>query len=177
MPDDIDPLLALFDPDPEIAAERYALLRKRLIFFFQHGGAIDPENLADEVISRMLRKVWAGATLESGPNAYAFGVAGNVLLEWRRARQNAELPADLPSDAPKPGALYPAETKILVRQALRNLSPDDRRVFENYHLDDRGQLAKVLNTTPNALRIRVFRIRKRILEELEKSGPRSQGGK
>ena len=156
------PVLAMLDPDPEQAAQKYRSLRSKLVFYFRHNGCADAENLADEVFSRVLRRLSEGAEAYSGLNAYCYGIADYVLKEERRRKKTEELPDDLVERQSSRAELIDSENAILVRQILGHLPQDERDLFTRYYLGDRNELARTTKTTPNSLRIRVFRIRQRL---------------
>lgn len=159
--------LSTLDPDPVEAERKYWALRSKLVFFFRKNACIDPENLADETIERAWKRFSSGVEPYSGLNAYCHGVARHVLQEYRRRPQGQELPEDLPvQHSPAPARLSASEEGILVRQALKNLTDQDKELFTKYYLDDRDELARSENISENGLRIRIFRIRQKLLQHL-----------
>src|SRR5262249_57068353 len=72
--------LAGLDPDSDRAGEKYESLRLTLIKFFDWRGANFPEDLTDETINRVIRKIDEGETIRDIPT-YCHGVARLVLLE------------------------------------------------------------------------------------------------
>jgi DNA-directed RNA polymerase specialized sigma24 family protein len=163
--------LEALDPDAEQARRMYLTLRAKLVFYFQQNGCADPQNLADEVFVRILRKFSEGAEAHAGIKAYCYGVAANVLREERRRPVPKELPDEVPlKDAHAPGALNRAEQAILVREFLSELPQEDRSLFVRYHSDDRLELSRELKTSQNGLRIRACRIRQRLKERIAAAG-------
>lgn len=165
--------LAQLDPDPQKAELKYHQLRAKLVFYFQQNGCTDPQNLADDVFVRVLRRLRDGAEAYAGVNAYCYGVADYVLREERRRPRAQELPDDLPpSHAESHNALKRPEQSILVQEALQLLPSQDRDLFTRYHLEDREALAAETRLSANALRVQVCRIRQRLLERLAAAGAR-----
>ena len=124
--------LALLDADPTQAARKYETLRAKLLFYFRHNGALDPDNLADEVILRVIRRLGDGIETYSGVSAYCFGVAEYVLREERRRPKSQELPDDgADAPAPPPTRLTRTEQSILVEQFLSTLSQEERNLLEH----------------------------------------------
>jgi len=159
--------LARLDPDPRIAEQKYHTLRSKLIFYFQQNGCSDPQNLADEVFLRALRRSSEGAEFYSGVNAFCYGIAQNVLREERRRPRHEELPEELPPAEPHLGpGLSRAEQAVFAHEFLNKLPPDEIDILVRYHLEDRAQLAHQLNVSPNGLRIRVCRITQKVREAL-----------
>ena len=52
-----DSLLSWLDPDREWAGEKYEVIRARLIKVFAYRGCHTPEELADETINRVAKKI------------------------------------------------------------------------------------------------------------------------
>jgi hypothetical protein len=71
------------DGDPDKAGEKYEAIRLRLAKFFDWRGAHFPDQLADETINRVIRKVESGET--AGDRTILLGVARLVFLESLRA--------------------------------------------------------------------------------------------
>jgi len=55
---------------------------------------------------------------------------------------------------------------VLVQQCLQGLPEDERQILLRYYVGDRASLARELRMTENALRIRVFRIRRKLEENM-----------
>src|SRR5215831_11505831 len=72
--------LAGLDPNSDCAGEKYESLRLALMKFFDWRGAHFPEELADETINRVIRKIDEGQIVRDIPT-YCHGVARLVLLE------------------------------------------------------------------------------------------------
>jgi RNA polymerase sigma factor (sigma-70 family) len=150
--------MQLLDEDAALAKERYELLRQRLNCYFRHRCFNDAEDLADEVISRVIRRLQEGAAVpkEAVPG-FCYGVARMVALErWKQQAPTVDIPLD---SLPVPANIgHDADTAILIEQFLSQLPADEREVVRDYYWEDREELANRLGLTPNALRIRVFRI-------------------
>jgi DNA-directed RNA polymerase specialized sigma24 family protein len=180
--DSLERLLALLDPDPAKAARHYQLLRKRLTRLFEWRGARFPEDLADETISRVARKLDEGVEIRSeDPFRYFCGVAHlvfkEVLRERKRERQLLE-----------PGNWTPAadpeepddERMAFLQECLERLPESNRDLILAYHegerrerIENRRLLADELDIPLNALRIRVHRIRAKLERCVQKRLPRA----
>src|SRR5262245_21916870 len=80
-----DRMLAWLDPDRDKAAEKYEEIRIVLTKIFESRGWVNPEDLADETIDRVTRKVHEVAdTYQGKPVLYFHGVARIVHLEYSR---------------------------------------------------------------------------------------------
>jgi DNA-directed RNA polymerase specialized sigma24 family protein len=179
--DSLERLLALLDPDPAKAARHYQLLRKKLTRLFEWRGARFPEDLADETISRVARKLDEGVEIRSeDPFRYFCGVAHlvfkEVLRERKRERQLLE-----------PGNWTPAadpeepddERMAFLQECLDRMPERNRHLILAYHegerrerIENRRLLADELDIPLNALRIRVHRIRAKLERCVKRRLPR-----
>lgn len=162
--DDFDGLLKWLHEDREQSALKYEELRRRLIKIFTCRGCPVAEELADETINRVCKKVKEIApTYEGEPALYFYGVANKVHLEYVRKSHVANIvtvpPAIVTSDD--------IEHKYqCLEKCIRQLDPQNRDLVVQYYQDDkrakinhRKELAERLNIALNALRIRAHRIR------------------
>jgi RNA polymerase sigma factor (sigma-70 family) len=173
-----DRFLELLDTDPREAERKYRALRGKLVFYFQHNGCADPEDLADEVFSRVLRRNAEEVDFYAGLSAYCYGIAEFVLREQRRRPSSEELPAEIPEPRPVSTlGLNRAEQRVLVQQCLQGLPENERRILVRYYLGDRAGLAEELRMTDNGLRIRVFRIKRKLDDNMAgRAGVARAGG-
>ena len=152
--------LAWLNPDPYQAGESYESIRRRLIKIFVCRGCICPEELSDETINRVIRKVQGiGKSYVGDPALYFYGVARNVHLEYLRRK-----PAPEPPSAPDPPRSE--EEYACLEQCMERLTPRSKDLVLAYYqeekrakIDLRKQLADRLGIPLNALRIRACRIR------------------
>ena len=172
-----DALLAWLDSDREQAALKYEKIRRDLIKMFTDRGSLDPEDLADETINRVTRKLKEiKKTFTGDPARYFFGVAKMILLEHLRKK--------IPQIAPAPPN-DPNQIELeynCLEQCIERLSKEDRELLLRYYGADgrvetehRRALAKERGIAPNALRIRVYRIRQALKQCVEKCVERSLG--
>src|SRR5215510_7274409 len=80
-PEAFKKLLAVLDPDPETAGVKYEQLRHKLIRFFEWRGSFISDELADETLNRLARKIDEGEEIEKNVFALSLGIARFVLLE------------------------------------------------------------------------------------------------
>ena len=168
-------LLARLDPDPDQAAEQYEALRVRLIQLFEWRRCTQAEDLADQVLNRLAKRLEQGADVPPEKvRAYSFGIAYRLFLEELRrdkarhaaVREQQPLMAD-----PEPTATLLRERRQCLEQCLRSL-PEGRRdmVYRYYgaerkaRREERRQLAEELGITDNNLWVRVHRCRRQIEE-------------
>lgn len=169
-----DALLATLDPDRDQAAEKYETIRRKLIRLFEWRGCEFPEDLADETINRVARRMAEGVEVRSAdPFGYFCGVAHLVYKEvWRRAarEQKARDSGDWP---PIPPDEEPDDRRLTcLRKCLEQLSSDQQRLLLQYHqgednIRNRKELCEELGIPINALRIRVHRVRRKLEDCIE----------
>lgn len=160
-----DALLGWLDPDTERAATRYEEIRRRLIRFFTGRKCAAAEDLTDETMNRVARKVGEGLRYADETAPYFYGVAQNVYLEHVRKK-----PPVPPPPPPRPTEEVEREHACL-EQCLERLQPRSRELIREFYQEDkqakiehRKRLAERLGMTPNALRIQAHRIRLVLLE-------------
>jgi DNA-directed RNA polymerase specialized sigma24 family protein len=175
---DFERLLDWLDVDRERAGEKYEEIRHTLIKMFTWRGCGDAEDLADEVINRVMQK--PRETLEKyegEPINYFRGFVRNILLEYNREAAKHRLP--ITSD-PQTGfvdeeiELREIESQCL-DHCLGELNPGDRALILRYYVNQgsrriqaRVEIARDLRLGVNALRVKMFRIRKALAECLER---------
>ena len=170
-------MLTWLDSDREQAALTYERIRGALIKIFTGRSCVEPEDLADETINRVARKLKEIEKDFSGDRArYFFGVANKVHLEHLRRK----IPQAMPQSPSEPNRIE-LEYNCLER-CIERLSKEDRNLLLRYHGADgraetelRRALAAELGIAPNALRIRVHRIRVGLKECVEKCIERAIG--
>jgi hypothetical protein len=165
-----DRLLAWFHSDRSLAGEKYEVIRRGLIQFFGRRGCLEPAELADETIDRVIKKLPEIYDQYTGEQAkYFYGVAHRIYQEYGRK------PRTIPS-ATEPNDYIFQERKDQCRQrCLAKLSTEDRLLITEYYLKEkqekiehRRKLAIQYGLTSNALTVKAFRIRSalnRCLEE------------
>jgi DNA-directed RNA polymerase specialized sigma24 family protein len=171
-------LIAGFDPDIAVASKKYQQLRRKLVRLFEWRGAWTAEDLADETLTRVARKLGEGARIDGDVEPFARGVARLVFLEFLREQERDNR---LKSSSPPPSA--PAVNEIdldCLDRCLEKIAASDRETILGYYADDaagrieaRRTLATRLGVSPTALRIRALRIRDRLetcLQECRASG-------
>jgi DNA-directed RNA polymerase specialized sigma24 family protein len=161
-----DRLLAWLDPERERAAEKYEEIRRRLIKIFACRGCLAPEDAADRTINRVTGKLQElPETCERDPIPYFYAVAKWVHQEEARDARPAPTLAATASPGP-----VGAEDECL-RKCLERLPAANRDLILEYYreerkakIDYRKDLAARLGIEPNALRIKVCRIRATLKE-------------
>jgi len=165
--------LCWLGPDPESAGRKYELIRGRLIMMFRARRCVFAEDLADTTFERVARKLADLSNEFTGdPARYFYGVAKKVYLEYQK---------EIMAKRKKAGYSLPQsdEDEDLERmlkqldEALNALPKSDRELILTYYtgtgknkIKQRQELAKQSGLGPNALRIRVFRIRREIKNQM-----------
>jgi RNA polymerase sigma factor (sigma-70 family) len=176
--EEFDLLLKTLHPDRDVAGGEYLLLIERLRLYFGTLGRLDPDELAAETLQRVAKKLAAGENIKVLP-AYCYGVARLIRLEALR-KPDAQLSSLDEATQPRPlnpEDLEQKERILLLNRCLQTLPEQDARLFIEYWMDDqagskidsRKRLAEEMNLTPTALRLRIFRIRAKLQDCLQKS--------
>lgn len=162
--DDFDLLLAWLDPDPEQAGLSYEKIRWRLIAILTSRHCPDAEELADETIDRVARRVTDIQDTYVGDKAiYFLGVMNNVHHEYLKRPAMPRLPEWVDDVAAK------EEAHMCLERCLEKLSPNSRLVIERYYaenkrakIDLRKRIAAELGVGISTLRLRALRIREKL---------------
>jgi RNA polymerase sigma factor (sigma-70 family) len=162
--EEFDKFLEWLHPDRNHAADMYEKIRRRLIKIFICRGCIIPEDLTDDTINRVIRKVQEIADNYVGERIpYFIAVAYKVHLEYLRKKP---LPLTLP--APESSSWAEEEFDCL-EECMEHLTQRSRELVINYYREEkhekivhRKQLADKLGIPLNALRIKACRIRAKL---------------
>lgn len=164
-----DLLLAALDPDRDRAGVLYEELRLRLVKFFAWEGCADPDHWADEVLTRVARKLEGGEAIASIA-AYAAGVARLALKEALR-RQQRTLPLEHDVALPTPAEAEPDDPRAneCLARCLHELPAEGRQLILDYYQGDgaqrirqRHRMAGELGISLNSLRNRALRLRDKL---------------
>ena len=165
-------LLAKLSADPEIAGREYEELRRRLIKFFEWRGSFFPEELADETLNRMARKIDEGEAIEKNVIAMALGVARFVFLETLKHPGNKRAALEELDLGAAPTERQGDDDDLCVmclRECLSGLSEENRELIIEYYQGEgraktevRKTLAGKLGISLNALFSRAKRIRDKL---------------
>lgn len=177
---DFEGLLSWLDADRDAAGKKYEEIRHSLIKIFTWRRVPDAQELADETINRVARKVGSVAETYSGDKAlYFYGVAKKVLQEFFRDSSARRPPPPPPAEKDEN---YERVHDCLDR-CIERLPPQNRELVLMYYrkekqskIDFRKEIARQTKTDLNTLRVRMHRLRatlqKCILECLERQGVR-----
>jgi RNA polymerase sigma factor (sigma-70 family) len=166
----LDNLLDWLDSDRERAGGKYEEIRQTLVKIFTWRGYAAAEDLADETINRVTRKLPELINAYSGdPALYFYGVARNLLLEQQKSEisRPSPLPSDIPDTPKREDDADKLELELsCLEQCLKELSASSREFVLSYYqkqkqakIDFRRDLAQQLGISTNNLRVRMHRIR------------------
>jgi DNA-directed RNA polymerase specialized sigma24 family protein len=173
-------LLLRLDSDPARAGEKYEGIRRRLTKYFEWNYCKDPEQLADEVLDRVARKLESEEIRELV--SYCLAVASWVKLEAYKKMSREGYLEDLPGGPSSVSDIHNPSEEVVNRLdeqrrlacldgCLAALNPTDRELAveyysaeENAQIAHRRELARKLGVTVETLRTRVNRLRDRLEE-------------
>jgi DNA-directed RNA polymerase specialized sigma24 family protein len=176
-PSALDRLLAWLDEGINSDGRKYLEMRRRLVSYFDRKNCATPDELADDTLNRVARRLEEEVTIEGEiPAKYCYIVARFVFMEHLRNSRKAE---ELFDDTRLPSGYLPSETddaqetkeKMLecLEQCTAALERRSREIITRYYvgtgrrkIENRSVLAKELGITMNALSIRACRIRDKL---------------
>lgn len=181
---EFDRLLAWLDPDRDRAANRYEMLRLRLIMFFEGRGCSPiAEELADRVLDLVSHKLSAGAEIHVRPESYCYGIARKVWLE--RGHQPITVPILIDPPA-RPSEADEDHLSLLacMDTCLHRLAPQERELILRFYdgkghgrIEERKRMAQEIGISRNALGIRAYGIRCRLERYLKECRRESTGNR
>ena len=166
-------LLAWLDEGTDSHGERYLEMRERLVDYFGRRNCHASEDLADETLNRVARRLEETGSIDDVvPARYCYIVAKFVFLESLRRPGRAELVAQGAEAVAAKVADDRVEnerTFACLERCLQSCPAADRDLILDYYRttsgsarENRRQLAQKLGITPNSLAIRACRIRSRL---------------
>jgi len=167
---DFDRLLNWLDADREGAGLLYEKIRWRLVTILASRGCVLAEELADETIDRVARRIAdIEQTYVGDKSIYFLGVMNNVHHEYLR-RPAAPHLIDTSDNVETREAIH-----LCLDNCLENLAPYARQLIERYYaadkkakIDLRKVIARELGIKPATLRLRALRIREKLQTCIEK---------
>ena len=180
--DQFDKLLAFLDPDRDLAARKYEIIRKKLITFFQCRGCSAPEDYTDLTFNRVAKRIDEGVEIyATNPLSFFYGVARKVLQEPLDNLSRKSISLDDPSVftnvSQDPAEVNQREAQSVqleqelecLERCLKRLPSKNRDLILRYYqgetsvkINNRKKIAEQLGIPLNALRIRALRIREKL---------------
>ena len=165
-----DLLLSLLSPDPAEAGARYERLRGRLIIFFTRRMLFFPEDLADEALNRLTRRLEGGEIIVN-VEGYVLGVARHIMQEqFARLEMERKAGEEYSRNNSTQNPTTMQEKEILLEKmtkCLDRLPASDQQLISDYYLPEgisnivaRKRLAQSIGITQAELRKRIFKLRR-----------------
>jgi DNA-directed RNA polymerase specialized sigma24 family protein len=171
--------LSWLDEGTDSGGGKYLEVRRRLVLYFDRKNCSSPDDLADETLSRVARKLEEqGAITNVTPLHYCYIVAKFVFLESLRSGKRIDaisknaaqtgVPGIVEVSSAGPGAGLDNQQQrfACLERCLSKLRAEDRDLIVEYYrgqqrskIEGRSRLAARLGLTANALTIRACRIR------------------
>jgi DNA-directed RNA polymerase specialized sigma24 family protein len=170
-----DPWSALGGEDGQGIVELFASLRSRLSTFFEARNCLDPDELADETLQRVVLKICQGTEV-SNLVGYSYGVAKRVYLENQRKERVKQAYVDSqkysvgsdPIDEGNDAQMREQRLKCM-KDCLARLKEQSRSLLSEYYKlkgkagqVHRQQMADDLKISREALSLRVFQLRQKV---------------
>jgi len=165
-------LLAWLDEGTDSRGERYLEIRRRLVLYFDRKNCLSPDELADETLNRVARRLEEEtAIITDAPAHYCYIVARFVLLEALRKRRreqswNKRTGAGADFDEEK----QERERRVeCLERCMAELDLENRELIIGYYqsekrrkIENRREMAEKMGISLNALSIRASRIREKL---------------
>lgn len=167
-------LLRWLDADVDSHGESYLSMRSRLVTYFDRKNCTNPDDLADEVLNRVGRRLEEEGHIDTeAPAKYCYTVARFVFLEQLRSPAGREVPIEGIHVIAEDDGWEEARSRELAMDCLEQcsgaLEDGQREMIIRYYSGEKGvkiaerkRLAEELGVSLNALGIRAFRIREKL---------------
>lgn len=175
-------LLAWMDEQEDSRGEKYLETRRRLVSYFDRKNCLAPDELADETLNRVARRLEEeGSITDATPAQYCYITAKFVFLEYLRRTERAEVSLDqLPASNRVSFAtavtLERGEEAVskerrmdCLERCMQVLDEESREIIIQYYrgdgrakIENRRAMARALGVTVNALSIRACRLRDKL---------------
>lgn len=159
-------LLENLSSNPDEAAKAYTDLRNSLVRYFQIKGDFDADEAADATLDRVALKLSQNTKIEN-VTRYGFGVARLIFLErLRTAGKNKKAHDGFYDEQKRDGA----DDYSFFRECFGKLEQKEKEILSDYFADMlfadliiyRERISAKYDISLNNLRIKVFRLRKRL---------------
>lgn len=173
-------LLDWLDEGTNSDGQKYLEIRGRLLDYFDRKNCLTPDELADETINRVARRLEEEGTIESEtPAKYFYTVARFVFMEYLRKTEKENVSVDDAEGqhhidklaAPESGDEKETKERMLncLEECTGKLDGNNREMIIRYYIgkerekiENRRALAQSLGITVNALSIRACRVRDKL---------------
>jgi DNA-directed RNA polymerase specialized sigma24 family protein len=181
-PETFRQFLSWLDEGVDSNGERYLEMRRRLARYFDRRNCSSPDDLADETLNRVARKLEEkGEIVGASPAHYCYIVAKFVFLEFGRRSEQNQTSLDAAQSSgrviaslavpfhPRVDAMAKEKLFDCLERCLSKMQPENRELILDYYrgeqrakIERRSELATRLGLTMNALSIRACRIRSKL---------------
>jgi DNA-directed RNA polymerase specialized sigma24 family protein len=170
-------LLRWLDPSPEKAGEAYERIRRRLALRLAWRGCEEAEEVAEEALGRLAARLAKGLEVRAETrDAYLFGIARRVWLEKKRRADRVSMDDEVSLEELVVRAdSGPSLRRLYLERCLADLAEPTRDLILRYYslpmqVEARKSLCRDLRISPNALRIRVHRLSRKLQECVRRQG-------
>ena len=179
-PEAFEGLLVWLDRGTDSGGQTYLEMRRRLVEYFDRKNCASPDDLADETLNRVARRLKEeGTIVTDAPAHYCYIVARYVLLEFLRRQPPLEVLDEKQAPNQERLAAAPIELNYersekekrwdCLERCVAEIDANSRQLVIDYYqgeqrtkIDNRRALATRLGITMNALSIRACRIRAKL---------------
>lgn len=171
--------LEWLDEGVDSEGQKYLEMHNRLISYFDRKNCLNPNELADETLNRVVRRLEEEGNIEAEtPAKYCYITARFVFMEYLRTAKKEGISLD-EMLLKNPNKIFTSESdddkeeneKMLVclEECTKKLDAENRDLIihyyfgeENIKIENRKLLAEKFGITKNALSIRAYRIREKL---------------
>lgn len=175
-PDAFRRFLDWLGDDADLGGEKYLEMRGRLVAYFDRKNCLTADELADETLTRVARRLNEEGSIESEtPAKYCYIVARFVFMEHLRTADRKNVPLDefqhQKSDEFAVSEAAEIKEKMLdcLEKCTAQLESLSRDIIIRYYygtervkIENRRALAESLSISGNALTVRACRIRAKL---------------
>lgn len=166
--------LEWLDEGADSDGQKYLEMRGRLISYFDRKNCLQPEELADETMNRVARRLEESGEIETEtPAKFCYITARFVFLESLRGKEKQNVPLDESLNRKAAAETDEKEEKEKMLVCLENctnkLEAENREIILGYYtgeervkIENRRAIAARLEISVNALSIRACRIRDKL---------------
>lgn len=173
-------LLVWLDAGNDSEGRSYLEMRRRLVAYFDRKNCLNPDELSDETLNRVARRLEETGAIESdAPAKFCYITAKFVFMESLRGANKKSVPLDDVLRRPESNKFAASEAdeakktkeKMLdcLERCTGELEPANREIIVRYYygeervkIENRRALAEKLGISTNALTIRACRIRDKL---------------
>jgi DNA-directed RNA polymerase specialized sigma24 family protein len=168
-------MLSWLDNRDNSNGERYLEIRRRLVYFFDRKDCRNSDELADETLNRVARRLEEEGKIETEtPEKFCYIMAKFVFMESLRAKEKQNISIDEVFENKLVTKVSGEENLNELRlncleSCTSNLENSNRKIIFGYYygeerikIENRKSLAKKFEISVNALSIRACRIREKL---------------